>query len=318
VFGGPWMKSRRWLALWLLAVGLQAMAMAGCTPAAVSVRGPQTATNWVGMRALAGKLNLSLRRSNVCIASMADSVNTLLIIGPPHGGAILNGRRHGHYGDTALVEGQLMVSAHLAATLGYNLHPPAVRQRPTKTRNWVNRPVVVLDAGHGGKDPGASRSYAPAEKHLALDTAMRVRNLLLQEDVTVFMTRASDRFVSLDDRVKFANARKANLFVSIHADAAPNPKARGFTVYIARKAGARAVDLARQLIAATKPRAGACRGLKRAGFRVLVGTKMPAALVELGYLTHRDEAAQLTTASYRQRLAEGIAEGIEGHLAAFR
>ncbi|NBO20357.1 MAG: hypothetical protein EBV03_14275, partial [Proteobacteria bacterium] len=91
---------------------------------------------------------------------------------------------------------------------------------------------LVLDPGHGGKDPGAIGRNGVLEKTITLDLGLRLANLLRgQEKIQVRLTRETDTFVPLQDRVKFARALGADLFVSIHADSAPNPKARGLSVY---------------------------------------------------------------------------------------
>ncbi len=97
----------------------------------------------------------------------------------------------------------------------------------------VRRPVVVLDPGHGGHDPGAMGPRGLEEKAVALDVAKRVRRILLKKDpnVVCHLTRESDRFLSLEERTQFANARGADLFVSIHCNAAPNSNATGLETY---------------------------------------------------------------------------------------
>ena len=115
----------------------------------------------------------------------------------------------------------------LAPVVGVKLAPEApVRQAPRK------RPVVVLDAGHGGKDPGAiGRRLKLKEKIVTLDVARRVAALLRGKGVDVVMTRDGDTYPSLAQRVETANARNPDLFVSIHADSAKNTKAHGSTAF---------------------------------------------------------------------------------------
>lgn len=111
--------------------------------------------------------------------------------------------------------------------------------RPAWARPWPKRkpfyrprPIIVLDPGHGGSDPGAIGPHGVYEKDITLATARRVfRFLRTRHRFRVFMTRKSDKFVSLDARVRFARAHHADLFLSIHADDLPDPAMRGASVY---------------------------------------------------------------------------------------
>ena len=125
----------------------------------------------------------------------------------------------------------------------------------------------------------------------------------------VSLTRGDDTFIELEQRAAIANRAGADLFVSIHADAAANGAARGSTIYIQRQAGAGSMALA-QGLSTSLSRCVASRGIRRADFRVLVHTTSPAALVELGYLTNPSESRRLATEYHQQRLAEAIAGGI--------
>ncbi|PLK25785.1 N-acetylmuramoyl-L-alanine amidase [Novosphingobium sp. TH158] len=100
-----------------------------------------------------------------------------------------------------------------------------------------SRPLVVIDAGHGGFDPGAG-SGPTKEKEITLALARRLRDELLKGGgVRVALTRADDRFLVLEERAGIARRLKADLFISIHADAAPNEEARGGTVYVLSEKG---------------------------------------------------------------------------------
>ncbi|MBU0640357.1 MAG: N-acetylmuramoyl-L-alanine amidase [Planctomycetes bacterium] len=173
----------------------------------------------------------------------------------------------------------------------------------------------MVDAGHGGRDPGAIGVGPMHEKDVNLQVAQRVAELLNGWGATVRTTRDHDRFVSLDSRAAFAERCRADLFVSIHADAARRSSAAGATIYIARGANRDSQEAA-QSIAAALSRAGiACRGIHGAGFRVLVGHSRPAVLIECGFLTNPREAWRLSTPSYQAHLAKALAEGIADHFA---
>ncbi len=111
--------------------------------------------------------------------------------------------------------------------------PPVSRQITLYERQArLDIATIVLDPGHGGKDPGAVGRDGLAEKEVALDVARRLRDLLRERlGKTVFMTRDKDEFVELDDRAKFANRHKADLFVSIHINSHPKRTTRGIEIY---------------------------------------------------------------------------------------
>jgi N-acetylmuramoyl-L-alanine amidase len=124
------------------------------------------------------------------------------------------------------------------------------------------------------------------------------------------LTRSDDRFIELEERSSLANRLRAELFVSIHADAARNRTAQGFTVYVARQPARSSQDAA-DAVARRLQAAGAfSRGRKEANYRVLVGTTCPAVLVELGYLSNAQEASLLTRPAYRRQLADAIANAV--------
>jgi N-acetylmuramoyl-L-alanine amidase len=184
--------------------------------------------------------------------------------------------------------------------------PPSARA-PARNLAGVH---IVVDPGHGGKDPGAQGRSPIPEKVIVLDIAQEVAQRLRAQGARITMTRDSDRFIELDSRAAVADRTRADLFVSIHADSAKRASASGVTVYISRGASA-ASRRAAQRIANAVERAGVeFRGIQSAGFRVLVAHARPAVLIECGFLTNRAEAQRLSTAAYREDLASAIADGI--------
>jgi N-acetylmuramoyl-L-alanine amidase len=169
---------------------------------------------------------------------------------------------------------------------------------------------IVIDAGHGGKDPGAPGLAGMSEKQVNLAVAREVTRLLRARGARVWNTRESDVFLTLDERCDHAEERRAALFVSIHADAARRRAARGTTVYIARNASKASVRAGTAIARALEQAGFESRGLRRAGYRVLVGHSRPAVLVECGFLSNPTEAQLLATKSYRDRVAQAIADGI--------
>ena len=127
----------------------------------------------------------------------------------------------------------------------------------------ASRPLVVIDAGHGGHDPGASGPNSQREKDITLELAMSLRQALLQSGrVRVAMTRSDDRFLVLDERSGIARRLGADLFVSIHADAADNPQASGATVYTLSDV---ASDAEAQRMAARENKADVVNGIVLGG-----------------------------------------------------
>ena len=216
--------------------------------------------------------------------------------------------------------------------------------------------TVVLDAGHGGKDPGSQGKYGTKEKDVVLDITKRVGRLLEKNaGIKVVYTRDEDVFIGLIDRTKMANDANGKLFVSVHANSNKNRKIQGFATYLLRPGKSEdAIEVASRenavikleektgqydnltgenLIMATMAQSMFMkesedlaaiiqmeldkrlntpnRGVKQAGFYVLIGASMPNVLVEVGYLSNPAEEKKLKQAVHKQRIAESIYEGIK-------
>src|SRR5436190_14461615 len=168
--------------------------------------------------------------------------------------------------------------------------------------------TVVVDAGHGGKDNGAYRKFGGAEKLATLDVAKRLSRKLRESDLKTVMTRSTDVFIPLEQRVAIENAQKNSIFVSIHFNDSRRRGIRGFETYYH---SANSVDLANRIQSKlmTIPKS-ANRGVHRANFRVLRLAKYPAVLVECGFLSNRFEGGEARDSEYRASLADRIAEAI--------
>jgi N-acetylmuramoyl-L-alanine amidase len=181
--------------------------------------------------------------------------------------------------------------------------------RPTAVKNTSKTfNTVVVDAGHGGKDSGAYRRYGPPEKIVALDVAQRLNQKLRESQLKTVMTRDSDVFIELNDRVAIENAQKNAIFVSIHFNDSRRRGVRGFETYYHSGAS---FDLANSIQAklVTIPRSKN-GGVHTANFRVLRLASCPAVLVECGYLSNRNDGSQARDSEYRELLADRIAEAI--------
>jgi len=168
--------------------------------------------------------------------------------------------------------------------------------------------TVVIDAGHGGKDSGArGRLRGQPEKTVALDIAQRLRDEL-RSSFKVTMTRTSDTFVPLDDRVRIANRSGDAVLISIHLNDGTRRLA-GSETYWWR---VDSYSLAKRVHAAMRSVAAGSRnqGMVRRRLRLTRNPEIPCILVECGYLSNATDSAYLATGSYRQRLAQAIASAI--------
>lgn len=174
----------------------------------------------------------------------------------------------------------------------------------------AGRIAIVIDAGHGGSDPGAVGIGGLQEKDVVMDISRQVAEILEQNGVTVIMSRQDDRTIDLAPRVQLANRVNANLFVSIHANAVngARPEVNGLETYYYATGRNLAQAIQNSMLQdfSSMPN----RGVKQARFYVLRHTSMPAALVEVGFVTGRDDAQMLSDAAQRTRMAEAIARGI--------
>jgi len=172
-----------------------------------------------------------------------------------------------------------------------------------------SRIVVMVDPGHGGKDPGAVGIGGLREKDVILPIAQEVAALLEKQGVQAVLTRNSDYFVDLAPRVTMAERVNANLFVSIHANAISlsRPDVNGLETYYFAS-GQRLAQTIHNNILQTVPVQN--RGVRRARFYVLRKTSMPAVLVEVGFVTGRDDAVKLNDPNHRSQTAQAIARGI--------
>lgn len=178
------------------------------------------------------------------------------------------------------------------------------------------RPLVVVDAGHGGKDPGAMY-YGYSEKDFVLPMALETGRLLEAAGCRVIYSRGDDTYISLEGRADLANESGADLFVSIHANAYPqNTGVNGVETYC-YKLGGQAEILAEYVQDAILDVTGANdRDVRTANYYVLKNTDMPAILVETGYMTNEAECEKLATSGYQMTVAQGIANGIIDYLKA--
>lgn len=229
---------------------------------------------------------------------------------------------------------------------------------PDKTLNKIE--TIVIDAGHGGKDPGAIGPGGLQEKDITLYVGKKLGEILEQKQgVKIVYTRDQDIFVPLNERTEIANSHKADLFVSIHVNASERRNARGIETYFlnwtndkeALKVAARenkipiskmekiqdGLQMILQDLARNNKREESMRlahsvqsslvsslrsdyskiedlGVKYALFYVLVGAEMPSILVEISFISNHEEERRLAASSYRNKVAEAIAKGIDAYI----
>ncbi len=179
-------------------------------------------------------------------------------------------------------------------------------------------PIVVLDSGHGGNDHGA-KAHKPycEEKRLTLQTTRLVKKYLAQLGYHVIMTRSSDTFVPLDKRVEIANKAGSEIFVSIHFNSSRNPTPKGIEVFFCDAVGSPAKTSSSRRLASfvltqlIRRTHAVSRGVKKQNFYVIRETKMPAILVEAGFISNQQEREQLKDPAYVDQLARAIADGVD-------
>jgi N-acetylmuramoyl-L-alanine amidase len=171
---------------------------------------------------------------------------------------------------------------------------------------------VVIDAGHGAKDPGAISITGKQEKDFTLSMANKVSRLLSADQrIEVLMTRNDDTFVELDDRVKFANEKQVDLFLSIHGNKF-EPKISGVETYYNRADSIPLANLIhKNTVAATD---FTDRGVRQADYRVITKTTMPAVLVEVGYLSNQNDEASMFKDAFQNQVAASLAAAIKEYL----
>ncbi len=178
--------------------------------------------------------------------------------------------------------------------------------------------TIVLDPGHGGKDPGAIGSTGLQEKTVALDIALKAAEYLRQKGANVVLTREDDTFVDLYPRPAMATSSGAAAFVSIHMNASPNRSVDGTTTYYVRtpttggdQLKAEGSNLAKKLQSRVQGALGTRNiGVLEADFVVLKASDVPAALVEVAFISNSNEEKMMKTEEFKDKAAKSIAEGI--------
>ena len=325
---------RSWMIAMVPAAVLVSVLLGGCAefqPIGPPRLAPRQALN---VHDLARRLSLDVSRSTNVSAMLRRQGDSVLIFPDPGGAVYVNGKNLGDPGPIVAIEQVLHVPGTLEGRIRAAL--PASRvatpgRRPPKPNGqkrppWQPLPAttlrgrVVIDAGHGGNQPGTDAAVKNFgirlyEKEANLAVARIVAQRLGDRGAQIVMTRRNDRRVSLDSRVAVANRGLTRLFVSIHADYSPNPSDRRFLVLVAKGASAssrRAAGLIHRYMSQLG-RYGHIRTDSR-GLRVLKNTTCPAVLVETGCLSNRRDAKMLADPVWQRRIAGAIADAVAEYL----
>ncbi|WP_025721199.1 N-acetylmuramoyl-L-alanine amidase [Paenibacillus sp. 1-18] len=191
-------------------------------------------------------------------------------------------------------------------------------ENPVDTPTHVEeRRIVVIDPGHGGKDPGAASVTGRREKEFTLAVALKVQQLLQNDPaIQVIMTRNGDTYPTLDERPQLANDQQASVFVSIHGNSMPasnNGKANGSETYYARQESLSLATLMHKHLAAATGFKD--NGIKVANHVVTRKSQMPAVLLECGYLSNPSNEAAMFTEEKQDMIAQGIVGGLKEYFA---
>jgi len=238
---------------------------------------------------------------------VAGRVNPPPSVGAPGGASV--GASVGTDGGTAM--GGVSAPPPIARTGGSTGMVPRVAQaNPTSPPPHQGRVMVMIDPGHGGADPGAIGIGGLQEKGVVIAVSQQVAAILRSQGVMVQMTRQGDQTVDLQPRVDMAEAADATLFVSIHANAVnmQRPDVNGLETYYYSDRGAGLATVLHRRVLNTM--AMNDRGVRQARFFVLRRTSMPAALIEIGFVTGATDAPKLKDPNWQTQMGQAIAAGI--------
>jgi N-acetylmuramoyl-L-alanine amidase len=290
-------------------LGLLALALAGCEQPQQQTPRVIVGEHSTTIEDLATRLGLRIDERDKTFIVLKNEANTVILFTHADGRFFVNGKPMGTVGEVKWQGDTLLVSDFLIPQIRQCLRAvlPSPVPRPSPPRPKAR---VVIDAGHGGEDPGARSVGGFYEKDVNLAVALKVADLLEQRGIGVLMTRQQDRFIELEERANIANRRNADLFVSIHSDSNPDRSRQGFTVFVARAASPEAYRAATCIGQAMAATGADSHGIREADYKVLINTSGPAVLVEMGHLSNLQDTARLRDPAGQNRLAQAIAAGI--------
>lgn len=285
--------------------------LVGCEGPGGSPPGGIQPSYTISVSELASRLGLTVKKSGSPYFELTNTNNRVLLFAHGGGRIYVNGTPVGTMGTTTQVGGKTYVSELLVPKIRSYLKtytPPKKNSYTPSNRSASG--TVVVDPGHGGKDPGATSYLGYYEKTINLEIARKVASYLKSSGIHVIMTRNNDTFIELNERAAIANRAGADLFVSVHGDSHAKSSMNGYTIYVARSASWASKKIGATVEQAMEQTGLASKGVRNQDFRVLVRTACPAVLVECGYLTNPSEASLLNDSGFQDRVARAIANGV--------
>ncbi len=309
---------------------------------------------FVSVNELCAKLDITYCWDGFSKRLILNNDTETVIIAVSSSYALVNGKLEDIGYPVSLSDGAVIVPYEFCQKISYGFKKPITGPRIIgKEASSVGINNIIIDPGHGGKDPGAIGKTGLKEKEVVLNIAKDLRDVLLLKGFNVVMTRELDMFVPLSERVEIANKNQGDLFVSLHTNASKAKAARGIEVYYLSELAENNGDvkegtennsaevvhneqadssvyldriLEELILAANRNDSIELantvadsiseklfirnRGIKRAQFVVLRGAKMPAILIEMGFISNKSEERNLKNEHYRRMVVEAIAEGI--------
>ncbi|GIN95435.1 N-acetylmuramoyl-L-alanine amidase [Siminovitchia terrae] len=181
----------------------------------------------------------------------------------------------------------------------------------TNQTSGLSGKTIVLDAGHGGNDPGSTNQIGVSEKQLTMQTAKRLQQKLSAAGANVILTRSDDQYVNLDSRASAANNNNADAFISIHYDSAANPEANGVTAYYHHGYQYDLASSVNEVLNSSLSLNN--KGTRFGNYHVIRDNSRPATLLELGYLSNPHEGQYIVTDSYQELVSNSIYNGLQSY-----
>lgn len=300
------MRTHKYLILIIAVVGC--FAFVGCGGG--HVKPPSKPSYAITIQQLATRLGLTVQKAGDPYYELKNANNRVLLFTYENGRVYVNGTSVCPIGTVTKSGGVAYVSELLVPQIRGHLLSSYTPSTPVIPQFRSATGTVVIDPGHGGRDPGATSYSGYYEKTVNLSIARKVASYLEGSGIRVIMTRNSDTFIELNERAEIANRANADLFVSIHCDSHPKSSQNGYTLYVARSASWASKKTASAIEQAMGQTGLASIGIRSEDFRVLVRTTCPAVLVECGYLSNPSEAGLLNDSGFQDRTARAIANGI--------
>ncbi len=245
------------------------------------------------------------------MVTLKNNGNTVMLFKYDDSQFSVDGRLYGSVGQVRQEGTDFYVDASLVTRIGEHLSQEPVVAASPRFSGSNRKGLIMIDPGHGGRDPGAVSVLGFYEKDINLKVATRLASTLSRMGYRTILTRENDVFVELEDRCALANRYNPDLFVSLHADSCATPSVTGYTAYVAPSASWRARQAAESFVGTLTQTGIDNRGVKTAKFKVLTDTTCPAVLIEMGYLSNQWEAKRLRNVNIQQRMAKAIANGVK-------